>query len=447
MLAVHKRAKDGVVKGQGISIKYVIPETFQAQVAAKKLWIGAYCEGEGLAVGSVFRPSDLEGFLKVDSGVFEAGRWYVFSFKEGETWPWITTYCTSSRVPILADEDEDAAPASRTAEDSSRPPAPVPVASRPSPPKKSPDVAVEKNDADTPPLRPRAADAGRAAAESTKAVPEVSAKITRQASTGLSPRAPMSTAQPAPKSPRRALDTSMPAVAPTSATEDRSPRRVTPSADRPASPRRDLGEAPSRKLPEPAPSRRGSEPVRPVSGDAASRPMARLPPAPRKAGTTTATSTGKSPPRSPAPDPSEGVRSERGQSLPPAPSVAVGRAKRASAAPLNARLPPTRGDRRSDNGSVSVLRRWSFCGWLLTLLQANGPPRRPPATRAGYAPGDLVECVVDYVPDDPTTDLSACVGDVFEVLEVTDSSWLRVQHVDDHEICGWLPVANCKSAA
>jgi hypothetical protein len=225
------------------------------------------------------------------------------------------------------------------------------------------------------------------------------------------------------------------------------------------------GEIPGRRLPEPN-ARRGSEPVPIQESD--ERTAARLPPAPRKAPSTTninsTSTTAKSPPRSPRaslPQPPGGggeptvPERERGGSV-PAPVTAAGRSKRASAVLPSTRAPPPASNRHSLSTGPSVrhLPLLSLvcvfvcvCVSPYVFLQLNAPPRRPPLTRASsFAPGKIVECVLDYAPADPTTELSACVGDSFEVIEVIDSAWLRVQHVDDPSIFGSLPIANCKLA-
>ncbi len=103
MCAVSKSdQKDGVPLGEVCRVKYIIPPSFEAKVAAKALWIGCYKNGEGLAVTACFRPTELKGYAEMHTKELEVGASYVFTLKEGEVWPLITTFCTTNKIVITA---------------------------------------------------------------------------------------------------------------------------------------------------------------------------------------------------------------------------------------------------------------------------------------------------------------------------------------------------------
>ncbi len=92
--------RNGVPKGRVVRVKVVIPEAHRAKVDAKALWLGCYKGGEGLAAVVHRIEGSLESLAAIDTSTLEVGAWYVFSLKEGEAWPFITTHCTTSRFVI-----------------------------------------------------------------------------------------------------------------------------------------------------------------------------------------------------------------------------------------------------------------------------------------------------------------------------------------------------------
>lgn len=232
MLAVSKQdQKLGVAQGETCKVKYVIPQSFAEKIEKKLLWIGCYKHGEGLAVGNVFRPSDLKGFFEMSTSDLVVGAWYVFSLKEGEVWPLITTYCTTNKLPIVppllprrVDEEESKTPVLRHVRSRSQPPPVAPieqmedpfadqdsaaqefVARRPPPPPSPGDLLSRSPSRRSAPLAPAPVPPGRLSASARHSQSAAASPQSRTAASGGRALPP---ARPAP-TPTRARGNSAP---------------------------------------------------------------------------------------------------------------------------------------------------------------------------------------------------------------------------------------------
>lgn len=376
----------GVIKGHSIRVKYVIPARFQAQVAAKELWIGAYKHGDGLAV-AVVRPAKLEGFAVFDSSVMEVGAWYVMSLKFGEVWPLITTHCTTSRFFVVEPVVHEPAPA------------PVVARERPAPPRSIPAlVETETDPFDTPPLPRRSLSQSsmrRSRDPSAPApVPSAVTEGRRQLPTrGSNERVAASSPSGSSLSPRRSgnvtppLGTARPPPARrTNAASSAEPAAARPPPARPAPTPESLG-ASADGLP--SVKRRGSAPTPVVRREQAS-------PAPV-------------PPAGPAP----------GRAVP---GLALGAVRPSLGSPAPARYSEATS---SSESSAKTSPRKSA---------GNRPPARPSAGRRRR----LVRCLEAHVPRDPTSEIGTTEGEIVELILDMGNGWLRVKRTQD-DTSGLIP--------